>query len=89
MNRFYPIIKLLKTQTNGLIFKIFLSDFIASKFVAGLIIKKNCKIYYCLLVEAISVKMSISPFVYWAQTEEQISLKVDLKDVKVNIAYLT
>lgn len=27
--------------------------------------------------------MSISPFVYWAQTEEQISLKVDLKDVKV------
>lgn len=27
--------------------------------------------------------MSISPFVYWAQTEAQISLKVDLKDVKV------
>ncbi|CAO1411587.1 unnamed protein product [Diamesa tonsa] len=26
--------------------------------------------------------MSISPFVYWAQTEAQISLKVDLKDVK-------
>jgi hypothetical protein len=28
--------------------------------------------------------MSISPFVYWAQTEDHISLKVDLKDVKVN-----
>ncbi|KAG5680151.1 hypothetical protein PVAND_009676 [Polypedilum vanderplanki] len=26
--------------------------------------------------------MSISPFVYWAQTEDQISLKIDLKDVK-------
>lgn len=23
-----------------------------------------------------------SPFVYWAQTEEQISLRVDLKDAK-------
>lgn len=28
--------------------------------------------------------MSISPFVYWAQSEDQISLKIDLKDVKVN-----
>lgn len=27
----------------------------------------------------------LSPFVYWAQTENQITLKVDLKDVKVNI----
>lgn len=27
--------------------------------------------------------MSISPFVYWAQSEDQISLKIDLKDVKV------
>ncbi|CAG9804829.1 unnamed protein product [Chironomus riparius] len=26
--------------------------------------------------------LSISPFVYWAQTAEQISLKIDLKDVK-------
>lgn len=24
-----------------------------------------------------------SPFVYWAQTEKEITLKVDLKDVKV------
>lgn len=29
--------------------------------------------------------MSVSPFVYWAQTEDQISLKVDLKDAKVKI----
>lgn len=29
--------------------------------------------------------MSISPFVYWAQTAEQISLKIDLKDVKVSM----
>lgn len=27
--------------------------------------------------------MSVSPFVFWAQTEDQISLKIDLKDVKV------
>lgn len=27
--------------------------------------------------------MSVSPFVLWAQTEDQISLKIDLKDVKV------
>ena len=25
----------------------------------------------------------LSPFVYWAQTESNVSLKVDLKDVKV------
>lgn len=25
----------------------------------------------------------LSPFVYWAQTETHLSLKVDLKDVKV------
>jgi hypothetical protein len=25
----------------------------------------------------------LSPFVYWAQTENNISLKVDLRDVKV------
>lgn len=29
--------------------------------------------------------MSVSPFVFWAQTEDQISLKIDLKDVKVKI----
>lgn len=29
--------------------------------------------------------MSLSPFVLWAQTEDQISLKIDLKDVKVSI----
>lgn len=28
-----------------------------------------------------------SPFVYWAQTKDSISLKVDLKDAKVNIIY--
>lgn len=28
-----------------------------------------------------------SPFVYWAQTENQITLKVDLKDVKVSILF--
>lgn len=28
---------------------------------------------------------TLSPFVYWAQTEGTISLKVDLKDVKVRI----
>lgn len=27
----------------------------------------------------------LSPFVYWAQTETQISLKIDLKDVKVSL----
>lgn len=26
----------------------------------------------------------LSPFVYWAQTENNVSLKVDLKDVKVS-----
>jgi len=26
---------------------------------------------------------ALSPFVYWAQTESNVSLKVDLKDVKV------
>lgn len=31
--------------------------------------------------------MSVSPFVFWAQTEDQISLKIDLKDVKVK-AYM-
>ena len=29
-----------------------------------------------------------SPFVYWAQTQDTISLKVDLKDAKVNINIL-
>lgn len=27
----------------------------------------------------------LSPFVYWAQTKNQLMLKIDLKDVKVNI----
>lgn len=27
----------------------------------------------------------LSPFVYWAQTETHITLKIDLKDVKVLI----
>lgn len=27
--------------------------------------------------------LQLSPFVYWAQTETHITLKVDLKDVKV------
>lgn len=31
--------------------------------------------------------MSISPFVYWAQSEDQISLKIDLKDVKVKTSF--
>lgn len=26
---------------------------------------------------------NLSPFVYWAQTDKQITLKVDLKDAKV------
>lgn len=28
--------------------------------------------------------LTLSPFVYWAQTETHISLKIDLKDVKVS-----
>lgn len=28
-----------------------------------------------------------SPFVYWAQSETQVTLKVDLKDVKVSIQH--
>lgn len=31
---------------------------------------------------------SLSPFVYWAQTEENITLKVELKDVKVRVSLL-
>lgn len=27
----------------------------------------------------------LNPFVYWAQTESQVTFKVDLKNVKVNI----
>lgn len=30
---------------------------------------------------------SLSPLVYWAQTDKQITLKVDLKDTKVTIIY--
>lgn len=26
---------------------------------------------------------TLSPFVYWAQTDKQVTLKVDLKDAKV------
>jgi len=28
---------------------------------------------------------ALTPFVYWAQTESNVSLKVDLKDVKVSL----
>jgi len=28
---------------------------------------------------------SLSPFVYWAQTKENVTLRVDLKDVKVGV----
>jgi Cu/Ag efflux protein CusF len=28
---------------------------------------------------------ALRPFVYWAQTESNVSLKVDLKDVKVTL----
>lgn len=30
---------------------------------------------------------NLSPFVYWAQTESTVTLKVDLKDVKVSFEY--
>lgn len=30
------------------------------------------------------MSQSLSPFVYWAQTEHTVTLKVDLKDVKVS-----
>jgi len=31
---------------------------------------------------------TLTPFVYWAQTESQITLKVDLTDVKVRYVYV-
>lgn len=30
-----------------------------------------------------SIVQQLSPFVYWAQTEKQITLKIELKDAKV------
>lgn len=31
---------------------------------------------------------SLNPSVFWAQTEDKVTLKVDLKDVKVSMAHV-